>query len=58
MPRRLLTVVTAQVADSGLRNLVRTRAGDDAEMLVVAPASQISRLDWLTNAEGDARAEA
>jgi hypothetical protein len=27
-------------------------------MLVVAPASDISRLDWLTNAEDDARAEA
>jgi hypothetical protein len=38
--------------------LVRTRAGDDAEMLVVAPASEISRLDWLTNAEDDARDEA
>ena len=27
-------------------------------MLVVAPASEISRLDWLTNAEDDARTEA
>jgi hypothetical protein len=27
-------------------------------MLVVAPASGISRLDWLTNAEDDARADA
>ncbi len=27
-------------------------------MLVVAPASRISRLDWLTNAEDDARADA
>ena len=27
-------------------------------MLVVAPASDISRLDWLTNAEDDARTEA
>jgi hypothetical protein len=27
-------------------------------MLVVAPASEISRLDWLTNAEDDARDEA
>jgi hypothetical protein len=37
---------------------VRSHAGDDAEMLVVAPASGISRLDWLTNAEDDARTEA
>jgi hypothetical protein len=58
MPRRLLIVVTAEVADGALRNLVRSRGGDDAEMLVVAPASEISRLDWLTNAEDDARDEA
>jgi hypothetical protein len=58
MPRRLLIVVTTEVADSVLRHLVRTRAGEDAEMLVVAPASGISRLDWLTNAEDDARVEA
>jgi hypothetical protein len=37
---------------------VRANAVDDAEIYVVAPASQISRLDWLTNAEDDARADA
>ena len=58
MPRRLLVVITAEVADGALRGLVRSVGGDDAEMLVVAPASGISRLDWLTNAEDDARAEA
>lgn len=58
MPRRLLIVITTEVADGSLRDLVRSRAGDDAEMLVVAPASKISRLDWLTNAEDDARDEA
>lgn len=58
MPRRLLVVTTAEIADDVLRDLVRSRAGDDAEMLVVAPASEISRLDWLANAEDDARAEA
>jgi hypothetical protein len=58
MPRRLLVVITTEVADGVLRDLVRSRAGDDAEMLVVAPASEISRLDWLTNAEDDARADA
>ena len=58
MSRRLLVVVTTEVADAALRELVRSRAGDDAEMLVVAPASEISPLDWLTNAEDDARAEA
>jgi hypothetical protein len=58
MPRRLLVVITAEVADDVLNDFVRSRAGVDAEMLVVAPASEISRLDWLTNAEGDARTEA
>jgi hypothetical protein len=58
MPRRVLVVITAEVADGVLHDLVRARAGDDAEMLVVAPASEISRLDWLTNAEDDARADA
>ena len=58
MPRRLLVVITTEIADGVLRELVRSCAGDDAEMLVVAPASEISRLDWLTNAEDDARTEA
>lgn len=58
MPRRMLVVITSEVADDVLRELVRGRAGEDAEMLVVAPASEISRLDWLTNAEDDARAHA
>jgi hypothetical protein len=58
MPRRLLIVITTEIADGALRDLVRSHAGDDAEMLVVAPASGISRLDWLTNAEDDARDEA
>jgi len=53
MPRRLLVVITTEVADGVLRDFVRSRGGDDAEMLVVAPASEISRLDWLTNAEDE-----
>ena len=58
MPRRLLVVITTEVPDAKLNELARHLAGDDAEVLVVAPASNISRLDWLTNAEDDARAEA
>ena len=58
MPRRLLVVATASVPAADLRASVRAHAGDDAEMLVVAPASDISRIDWLTNAEDDARIEA
>jgi hypothetical protein len=57
MPRRLL-IVTTEVANGALRDLVRSRGGDDADTLVVAPALEISRLDWLTNAEDDARDEA
>ncbi|MFN2629062.1 MAG: hypothetical protein ABR569_10550 [Gaiellaceae bacterium] len=58
MPHRLLVVITTEVAEGALRDLARDRAGDDAEILVVAPAAEISRLDWLTNAEDDARTEA
>ena len=58
MPRRLLVVATASVPAAALRASLRAHAGDDAETLVVAPASGISRLDWLTNAEDDARTDA
>jgi hypothetical protein len=58
MPRHLLVIVTTEVPEGVLRALVQNRAGADAEMLVVAPASGISRLDWLTNAEDDARIDA
>jgi hypothetical protein len=58
MPRRLLVVTNTDIPEGVLRALVHGRAGDEAEMLVVAPASKISRLNWLTNAEDDARSEA
>lgn len=58
MSRRILVVATASVAESQVRDHVRAHAGADAQLLVVAPASKISKLDWLTNAEDDARAEA
>jgi hypothetical protein len=54
----LLVVVTAEVADATVSEFVGRSAGEDAEIRVVAPASGISRLDWLTNAEDDARADA
>jgi hypothetical protein len=56
--RRLLVVATASIPAAALRASVRAHAGEDAEILVVAPASDISRLDWLTNADGDARTDA
>ena len=58
MPRRLLVVATASVPAAALRTSVRSHVGEDAEILLVAPASDISRLDWLTNADDDARTAA
>ena len=58
MSRRILVVATTTVREGELRDRVRAHAGKDAELLVVVPASKISKLDWLTNAEDDARAEA
>ncbi len=58
MPRRLLVIATVEIPDAALRANVLAHAGKDAELLVVAPASGISRLDWLTNAEDDARSDA
>jgi len=58
MPPRLLVVATASVPAPDLRAAVRAHAGDDAETLIVAPASRISRLDWLTNDEDAARVDA
>jgi hypothetical protein len=39
VPRRLLVVATASVPADALRTSVRAHAGEEAEMLVVAPAS-------------------
>jgi hypothetical protein len=56
--RRVLVVATSSVPEAELRERVRAHAGDEAELLVVAPASKISKLDWLSTAEDDDRAEA
>jgi hypothetical protein len=58
MTRRLLVVVTTTVQDAALSAFVRQHGGEDAEIRVVAPASNVSRLDWLANAEDQARADA
>ena len=58
MARRVIVVPTASVPEPLLQSVVRQHAGEGAEIHVVAPASKISRLDWLTNAEDDARADA
>jgi hypothetical protein len=58
MPRRVLVVTTSLVPQADVESIVREHAGSDAEVHVVAPASKISWLDRLTNAEDDARADA
>jgi hypothetical protein len=52
--KNVLVVTTAVADESELRDEL---AGAD-HVRVVAPAAKISKLDWLTGAEDDARAEA
>lgn len=52
--KRILVVATAAADDAALREQV----GDADEIRVVSPAAKVSKLDWLTGAEDDARAEA
>jgi hypothetical protein len=58
MARRLLVVTTASSPQADVEAVVRARHGEDAEVPVVAPASKLSFLSWLTNAEDDARVDA
>lgn len=54
MGKKVLVVTTVAADESELRGELT----DADEIRFVAPAARISRLDWLTNAEDDARAEA
>jgi hypothetical protein len=56
--KKLLVVATAPVESSALREAVRSHGGEGAEIRVVAPASDVSPLQWLANDEDDAREEA
>ena len=56
--RRVLVVTTANDPEEAVDSLVREHAGEDAEVRVIAPASKVSWLDWLTNDEDAARADA
>jgi GABA permease len=56
--RRVLVVTTADAPEAEVESIVRAHAGEDAEVHVIAPASKISWLDRLTNAEDDARTDA
>ena len=57
--RRLLVVTTVPVEHTVLREQLRDRSGGhDAEVRIVAPAADVSPLQWLANDEDDARADA
>jgi hypothetical protein len=58
VPHRVLVITTAASPRSEVEQVIRTRAGKDAEVQIVAPASKISWLDRLTNDEDSARADA
>src|SRR4051794_32770074 len=58
MSKRLLVVPTSGVSPESTGRMVQQRYGSEVEVHVVAPASGIGRLDWLANAEDDARADA
>ncbi len=52
--KKILVVATAAPDEQRLRNEIP----EGAEVRVVSPATKVSALDWLTNAEDDARTEA
>ena len=57
--RRLLVVATVPVEESLLRERLSERAGGgEAEVRVIAPAADVSPLQWLANDDDDARADA
>ena len=56
--KKLLVVATAPVEPGPLRDAVREHAGDEAEIRVVAPASDVSPLQWLASDEDAAREKA
>jgi hypothetical protein len=57
-PKRLLVVATVPVEGELLRERVRAHAGEGAEVRIVAPASDLSPLEWLATDEDEAREEA
>ena len=54
-----MVVPTVPLEDETLRDLVRAHTGsEDAEVRIVAPAADLSRLEWLASDEDEAREEA
>jgi hypothetical protein len=59
MSRRLLVVATAPVAEDELRERVKEHSGEtEAEVRVVAPAVELSPLEWLASDVDEAREQA
>jgi hypothetical protein len=58
MSSRVLVIATSNVDAGEIASTVGARFGEGVEMRVVAPASGLSKLDWLTSAEDDARSDA
>ena len=56
--KKLLVVATAPIESGPLQDAVRAHAGDEAEIRVVAPASDVSPLQWLASDEDEAREKA
>jgi GABA permease len=52
---RVLVITMSGIGVDEVRTTIARTYEPDAEIHVVAPASEISRLDWLANAEDDAR---
>jgi GABA permease len=55
---RVLVIAMSNIDADAIDAAIGAHFGDNAEVRVVAPASGLSRLDWLTNAEDDERSEA
>jgi hypothetical protein len=57
--RRVLVVTTVPLDGTAVAGHVRKHTGDEAaELKIVAPAADVSPLEWLASDEDDARAEA
>jgi hypothetical protein len=56
--RRILVIATSAIPAEEIGSQISARYGEDNELHVVAPASGLSRIDWLTNSEDEARADA
>ena len=58
MPKRLLVLAGSGVSTDSAGKMIDRHYGDDVAVHIVAPASGLSRLDWLTNDEDGARSDA